>query len=167
MAWTNSKVFRAWVSETLLKNAATGYGGLEADTIKAALYDDANTTPNQDAATASTGYATGVWTTSEPPQQFDAAGWGAGGLALTWTTQSTDAVTTPAAGTTMFTAQNRASTANVTINLAAGAFVYDDTITAGTIADQGICYNYFGGTASVTSGTFTVVWHANGIFRIA
>ncbi|MGW6257631.1 hypothetical protein [Streptomyces sp. NPDC055085] len=46
--------------------------------------------------------------------------------------------------------------------------MYDDTITAGTggIADQGICFNYFGGVQGVTGGTFTIIWSANGVFRI-
>jgi hypothetical protein len=46
-----------------------------------------------------------------------------------------------------------------------GCLVYDDTLTT-PVADQGICYNYFGGTQSVTGGTFTIVWHPNGIFRL-
>ncbi len=37
--------------------------------------------------------------------------------------------------------------------------------TAGTVADQGVCFNYFGGAQTVTGGTFTIVWHANGLFR--
>lgn len=53
----------------------------------------------------------------------------------------------------------------MTITNAYGAFVYDDTISGGTVADQGVCFNYFGGAQSVTAGTFTVVWHANGIVR--
>ena len=34
------------------------------------------------------------------------------------------------------------------------------------VADQGICYNYFGGANSVTLGTFTIVWNASGIFAL-
>jgi hypothetical protein len=56
---------------------------------------------------------------------------------------------------------------NVTIANAYGCFIYDDTITAGTVADQGLCYNYFGGSAQgVTGGTFTVVFDATGVFKI-
>jgi hypothetical protein len=43
--------------------------------------------------------------------------------------------------------------------------VYDATITAGTVAKQGLCFNYFGGTQSVTGGTFTIVWDATGVFK--
>ena len=45
------------------------------------------------------------------------------------------------------------------------AYPTDDTLTT-PVADQGVCYNYLGGANSVVNGTFTVVWHANGIFRI-
>ena len=43
-----------------------------------------------------------------------------------------------------------------------GCLVYDDTLAA-VVVDQGMCYNYFGGTQSVTSGTFTIQWAATGI----
>ena len=43
--------------------------------------------------------------------------------------------------------------------------MYDNTITAGTVAAQGMCFNYFGGAQSVTSGTFTINWDATGIFK--
>ena len=46
-----------------------------------------------------------------------------------------------------------------------GCLCYDDSITAGTVADQGVCYNYFGGVNQVTAGTFTIIWSANGIAR--
>jgi hypothetical protein len=46
-----------------------------------------------------------------------------------------------------------------------GCLVYDDTITT-PVADQGVCYNYFGGANSVTDGTFTIAWSASGIFAI-
>jgi hypothetical protein len=43
--------------------------------------------------------------------------------------------------------------------------VYDDTI-ATPVANQGLCYNYFGGTQSVTGGLFTIVWNASGILAV-
>jgi hypothetical protein len=55
---------------------------------------------------------------------------------------------------------------NVTLANVYGCLVYDDTITAGTVADQGICFNYFGGAQSVTAGTFTIIWNASGIAGI-
>ena len=59
-------------------------------------------------------------------------------------------------------AYSTASGSTADIANAYGALVYDNTIAG----DPGICFNYFGGANSVTNGTFTVVWHANGIFRI-
>ena len=47
-----------------------------------------------------------------------------------------------------------------------GVLIYDDTI-ATPVADQGICYLAFGGSNSVTSGTFTVSFNASGIFTVA
>ena len=64
-----------------------------------------------------------------------------------------------------FDAANTASGTSATLLTVFGCLVYDDTI-ATPVADQGLCYNYFGGTQSVTDGTFTVIWHANGIFQL-
>ena len=57
--------------------------------------------------------------------------------------------------------------ANDTTTLAAtfGCLVYDHTLTT-PVVDQGISYNYFGGSQSVTSGRFTIVWNASGIFAL-
>jgi hypothetical protein len=65
----------------------------------------------------------------------------------------------------MFDAADLTGAASITITNAFGTLVYDDTITAGTVADQGVSYHYFGGAQSVTAGTFSVLWHANGINR--
>ena len=43
-----------------------------------------------------------------------------------------------------------------------GCLIYDDTITT-PVADPGVCFVYFGGANSVTSGTLTIVWHSSGI----
>jgi hypothetical protein len=45
-----------------------------------------------------------------------------------------------------------------------GCLVYSDSITT-PVADQGFCFNYFGGSQSVTAGTFTIVWNAAGVLR--
>jgi len=161
MAWTNSKVFEEWIIGPMLQAAGTGYGGLDTDTVNAALFDD-TIAPDNDAAVASTGFNTGVWLATEPPQQFDAAGWADGGLALaskTFTTPGTDSV--------RFDAADRASTANVTITAAVGTLIYDNTITAGTVAKQGVCYLWFGGPASVTVGSFTIQFNANGVIQFS
>ena len=161
MAWTNSKVFTEWIIGPMLQAAGTGFTGLDTDAVNAALFDD-SIVPDNDAAVGSTGFNTGVWLATEGPQQFDAAGWPSGGLAL-----ASKTFTEPAGDTVRFDAADRASTANVTITAAVGTFVYDDAITAGTVADQGICYLWFGGPASVTAGSFTVQFGANGLVQFS
>lgn len=157
MAWTNSKIFREWVNGPMFQAAGTGYTGLDSDTVKVALFNN-SVTPDQDAAVGSTGYNTGTWTTGN--EVTDATNWVAGGRAL-----ASKTFTAGAAAST-FDAADLAGGGTVTITNAFGCLVYDDTITAGTVADQGCCFNYFGGAASVTSGSFTIIWHAtNGIMK--
>ena len=156
MAWTNSKIFSAYVHDVI-----TNLTAMDLDTdaaIKAALFDT-SVTPSQTVAAASSAYGTGVWAAGGV---FDASGWPAVGRDL-----QTITVTAATAATLVFDAADTVS-ANGTTTLAAtfGCLVYDDTITT-PVADQGICYNYFGGTNSVTSGTFTIVWNASGILSLA
>lgn len=159
MAWTDSRIFRAWVNNPMLKqgSAPTGYTSIDADTIKAALFNN-SITPDRDAAVASTGYNTGAWANTN--EVTDATNWVAGGRAL-----AGDAVTTAAGGINMYDATDLAGGGTLTLAATHGCLIYDDTITAGTVADQGICFNYFGGAQQVTAGTFTIVWNANGVFR--
>jgi hypothetical protein len=163
MAWSGSAMFRAWPT-MLLNDSATGYTGLDSDTIKVALYDS-DITPDKDAAVASTGYNTGQWTASgnEVTDSDGSSDWGAGGVALSGKT--IDGTTN--SGVIMFDATTDTTHSNtVTLTDAHGCLVYDDSISAGTVAKQGISYHWFGGAQSVTTGTFTIVWHANGLFRI-
>lgn len=131
--------------------APTGYGSLSADTLKSALYGNA-VTPDKDAAVASTGYGTGTWAGNE----ITGTGYTAGGTALASKTF------TPAAGAVNFAAANP-SWPSATIT-AYGDLVYDDLITAGTVAKQGLCFHSFGGAASVTGGTFTIQWNSGNVF---
>lgn len=158
MAWSASAMFQAFV-QSLLEDNATGYNGLETDPLKVALYDN-DITPDKDAAVASTGYNTGQWTASGN-EVTDATNWVAGGRTLAGA-----AVTDEGSGVTMFDATDLSGGGTVTLTNAYGCLVYNDDITAGTVADQGMTYHYFGGGQSVTAGTFTIVWHANGLFRI-
>jgi hypothetical protein len=164
MAWSGSAMFQAWPQMLLERSvtAAQGYDGIETDVIKVALYDN-DITPDKDAAVASTGYNTGQWviTGNEVTDSDGSPDWGAGGVAL-----AGKAVTDEGSGVTMFDATDTSHSNTVTLTNAFGCLVYDDDITAGTVADQGISYHYFGGAQSVTTGTFTIVWHANGLFRI-
>jgi len=156
MAWTNSKIFREWMKQAY-QVSGTGYTGLDSDTVKAALFNN-TVTPDQDAAVGSTGYNTGTWTTGN--EVTDATNWVAGGRAL-----ASKVFDTTVAVTFFFDAADLAGGGTVTLTATHGCLVYDDTITAGTVADQGVSYHYFGGAQQVTAGTFTIIWHANGLNR--
>lgn len=151
-----SSVFREWNVMTL-QVSGTSYTGLDSDTVKGALFGN-SVTPDRDAAVASTGFNTGTWTTGN--EVVDATNWVSGGRAL-----ASKTFTTPATGVCMFDAADLAGGGNVTITNAYGLFVYDDTISAGSVADQGVCFLSFSGAASVTAGSFTVQFSANGLAR--
>lgn len=166
MAWTASAMFVEWPKSVMGHGQTSavlpaGYAGLGADTVKVALYDN-DITPDKDAALTSTGFNTGAWATSGN-EVVDATNWPSGGNTL-----ASKTLTDQGSGVFQFDAADLSHSGTVTLTNAFGAFVYDDTITAGTggIADQGVTYHYFGGGQTVTAGTFTIVWHANGLFRI-
>ena len=153
MAWSASKIFAATVQDIFENTTAMD---ANADTYKAALFAD-SITPSQTVASASTAYGAGVWGSGGV---FDVTGWPAVGRDLVVTSSL-------ATATYKFTSSNTAS-ANSTTTLAAcnGCLVYDDTVAA-PVADQGMCYNYFGGAQQVTNGSFTIAWNASGIFTVA
>ena len=151
MAWSASKIFVAFIEDALENTDAKN---IVSDTMKAALYDN-DITPDNTVATANTVYNAGQWTASGN-EVADGTEWDAAGEPLTGVTFAPtanvlkfDAADTPSGGTS-------ATLANVF-----GCLVYDDTV-----SDRGLCYNYFGGTNSVTDGTFTIVWNAAGIFTL-
>ena len=155
MAWSVSAIFqqamlnpiagRCWTTA-----APTTYSSLSADTINVALFG--TLTPDKTVAVASTGYNTGVWTTGN--EVTDATNWVAGGRALASKAFSVDS----GSSSICFQGAALSGGGNVTIASAYGCLVYDNTITAGTVAKQGLCFNYFGGSQSVTAGTFTINW---------
>jgi hypothetical protein len=159
MSWTDSRIFQAWVVQPMLRQGTAPTGGtgeiVTNDTVTAALFNNTGT-PDRTVAVGSTGYNTGQWVTAN--EVTGASEWVAGGRNLASKT------ITPSAGVVTFTAANLAGSATVTMANIFGTLVYDNTITGGTVADQGICYNYFGGSQSVTAGTFSVNWNASGIF---
>ena len=164
MAWTASAIFREWPKSIMGQGQTAavlpaGYAGLGADTVNGSLHNN-TITPDKDAALTSTGFNTGVWTTTN--EVTDATNWVSGGRAL-----ASKTFTTPSTGVFMFDAADLAGGGNVTLTNATGLLVYDNTITAGTggVAKQGVCFNYFGGPQSVTAGTFTVIFNVNGIVR--
>ena len=175
MPWTDSsptsRIFTQAILNPLTASAwsttePTTYGanGLSADTISVALFGNA-VSPDASAAVGSTGFNTGTWTTTN--EITGGANWPSGGINLaskTFTVLVAGSQTTASA--IAFDAADLAGAGNVTIAAAFGCFVYDTTITAGTVNDQGLCFNYFGGTQSVTAGTFTIVWDATGVFKV-
>lgn len=156
MAWTDSRVFRSFFTDTL---AGTAVFDLDApsDTYKVALYNNTGT-PDKDATSANSAYNAGQWVTANEVSQ--AVQWPAGGVALTSMT-----VTAPSTGVVKFTGANTSSGTAATLASVYGCLVYDDTKTT-PVAKQAVCFNYFGGTNTVTSGQLTVVWNSSGIFTV-
>lgn len=156
MAWSTSDVFRAWLADSVARTTAYD---LDADTFKAVLYDN-SITPDQNVALASTAYAAGVWSAtgggSGTPQIYHTGQWAQAGVAL-----SSVVVNSATSGVVFWDAADTASGSAATLTGAYGCLVYDDTLAG----DNGVCFNYFGGSNSVTNGTFTIVWSANGIWR--
>lgn len=168
MAWSASAIFQQALLNPITRavnagTAPTGFTSLTADTINVALFNN-SVTPDKTAAVGSTGFNTGTWVTAN--EVTDATNWVSGGRAagsLSWAIDS-------GSSSAVYHAANTAGGGNVTITNAFGCLVYDNTITAGTVAKQGICFNYFGGAQTVTGGTFTIVWATvgatTGIFNI-
>lgn len=152
MAWSNSKIFSSFVTDTLNRTASFD---LNSDSLKAALFNN-SITPDQTATAANSAYNAGQWVNTN---ELSNGGWAAGGVALTSvTSQFTSNVYT-------LDAADTANGSAATISGAFGCLLYDDTLTT-PVADQAISFHYFGGTQSVTSGTFTIVWNASGILTL-
>jgi len=131
-----------------------GAAGLLGYLVNVALFNN-TTTPDKTAAVGSTGYNTGVWITANEVIDTLNTNWGAGGRPTASKAWSIDT----GSSSVCFQSASVAGAANVTITSAFGCLVYDNAITAGTVAKQAMCYNSFGGSAQgVTNGTFTVLW---------
>lgn len=170
MAWSGSAIFQQAMLNPITNGGGgvaavtkpTTYTSLVADDVRVSLFG--TLTPDKTAAVGSTGYNTGVWVTGS--EITDATNWTAGGRAIaspTWTIDS-------GSSSAVFHANNLSGAGVVTLTAFFGCFVYDNTITGGTVAKQGMCYNYFGGTNTITAGTFTIIWATvgatTGIFNI-
>lgn len=153
MAWSVSGVFKQCMADMVQNTVAFD---LDTDVPKVALYGT-TPTPDKEVSAANSAYGVGQWIAGSEISQ--GGQWAVAGIAL-----AGGAVTVPA-GAMMYDGTDTASGAAATLTAVFGCLVYDDTITT-PVADQGLCFNYFGGTQSVTAGTFTVVWNASGIFRI-
>lgn len=152
MAWSNSKVFQQFVADAVANTAALD---LDSDTITVALYNN-SITPDQTVSAANSAYNVAQWATAN--EVSSAGQWAVAGVNLASKT------VTASAATVIFDAADAASGATATLASVFGCLVYENTLTT-PVADQGICFNYFGGSQGVTSGTFTVVWNVNGIWK--
>lgn len=152
MAWSSAIFQQAMLSPIAQKmsggTAATGATSWGSDTVKMAVYGAI--TPDKTVTFANSAYAAGVWIVGN---EITGTGWAAGGVSLASKTAAIDS----GSSSLCFTAANTSNT-GVTISGAQGCLIYDASITAGTAANQGLCFNSFGGSQSVTGGTFGVTW---------
>jgi hypothetical protein len=157
MAWSASAIFREFITDALANAVAYDLSGTP-DTITTALYNN-SVTPDKDSALTGYNEGSSQWVTANEVIDTTGGGtdWPAAGVNV-----ASPALTNPSSGVIMFDGTDTASGATADIANAFGCLVYDNTLSG----DPGICFNYFGGANSVTNGTFTVIWHANGIFRI-
>ena len=154
MAWSASAIFQQAMFNpiahgTLVPGSGfpTTYGGVTADTVNCALYGT-TPTPNKADTAANCAWNAGQWVTAN---ESSGAGYTLGGQALASKTFTIDT----GSSSICFTAAN-VSWTSATLAAVYGDLVYDHTTTV--VANQGFCYNYFGGTQSVTAGTFTIQW---------
>jgi hypothetical protein len=154
MAWSNSKIFRPFLADVLDNTTAVDLGS---DVPKVALYNN-SITPDNDVTSANSAYNVGQWASAN--EVTESGQWAAGGVVLASTSLNSGT-----ADTVFYDAADTASGSTADLANVFGCLVYDDTLTT-PVADQGICYNYFGGANSVVNGTFTVIWSASGIWRI-
>jgi hypothetical protein len=153
MAWS-SKIYSAAITDAL---NGTALFDLNSHTFKVALFGNVAKTPDQTVASASTAYNAGVWASDGV---FDVTGWPAVGRDLAGVASGF------ASNVYTFDANDTVSAnATSTITAAYGCLVYDDTLAA-PVADQGLCFNSFGGSNTVTNGQMTVVWAATGILTL-
>jgi hypothetical protein len=153
MAFTASAIFQQAMLNPLLGRAwttaaPTTFANLSADVIDCALYGNTGT-PSKSVSAVNSGYNQDQWVTGN--ETNGGANWPAGGLPLASKLFAIDT------GSSSICFSTAALTGNpVTVAAAFGCLIYDFTITVP--AKQGLCYNYFGGTQSVTAGSFTVTW---------
>jgi hypothetical protein len=153
MAWSNSKIFVSTIEDILENTTAID---LNSSAFSVALFND-SITPSQTVASASTAFGAGVWASGEVA---DGAEWPTGGQAL-------DSVTfAPTSNVLKWDAADEVSTGtSATLASVFGCLIYCTDVNT-PVDSQGVCYLYFGGTNSVTDGTFTVVFNTAGIFTL-
>jgi hypothetical protein len=160
---TTSAIFVQTMNNPLLRSVdpsnitlPTGYTDLVTDTVKCALFGNSGT-PNKLDTMAHIGYGSsgGQWVTAN---EVTGGGYTAGGVALSSVTYGIDGTATNAL------AYHAASPSWTGATFTAyGDLVYDASISAGTVADQGICFHSYGGAAeTISAATFTVAWYSTG-----
>jgi hypothetical protein len=162
MAWSASAIFRQWLADSLAPTASFAGKWNSTDVYKAALYNN-SITPDRSVTAALSAYnaATSQWLATN--EVTDATNWTAGGRTVTGTGSGGGYAS---AGTTItFDGADTAGGGTVTIAGAFGDLLYDSTLTT-PVANQGAAFHYFGGTQSVTAGTFTIIWNASGILQV-
>lgn len=160
MAWTASHMFRQWIADCLTRTQTSL--NFATDVPKVALYGNTITPDENTTAVLSAYNATASqWLTAG--ELFQAGQWAQGGVALAGATGVTNFTGT--ADAIWYDANDSASGSACTLAGVYGDLLYDDTLTA-PVVDQGIAFHYFGGSQSITAGTFTVIWNVNGIWRI-
>jgi hypothetical protein len=158
MAWSVSAIFQQAMLNPIARGiqATTGFPtsysatGLLGDTVNVALFNN-SAAPDKTAAVGSTAYNTGGWSNAN---EVTSTNWAAGGRALASKTCTIDS----GSSSLVFGAADLSGGGVVTLTGFYGCLVYDNTISGGTVAAQGMCFNYFGGTQTVTAGTFTIIW---------
>lgn len=156
MAWTTSGVFRSFVTDQL---AGTAVFDLDSpsDTYKLAAFG--TLTPDKDATSANSKYNGGVWLVASEIIDTLNTNWVAGGRTCSGIT-----TTNPSSGVTMVDMNDVSGAGNVTMTAFFGTLFYDDTKTT-PVADQAVCFNYLGGTQTITNGPINLIVDANGILR--
>lgn len=153
---TTSDMFRAACTDMFGNTTAMD---LNSDSHKGALYNNSVTGTKDDTA-AQSAYGGTTWTGNEVS---DTTGWAATGRVL-----DNPTLTNPSSGVVRFDVDDEVGGACTTgLTGFYGWQVYDDTLTT-PVADQGVCFNYFGGSNTVAAGaTLTVAINASGLFEIA
>lgn len=155
MAWPGSGIYRQFTADALAPTASFAPNLASGGTWNAALYPT-GVSPDNTTTAALSAYGSASWT-----GEITDTNWAAKGRPLAWGTATRWTSTSTYA---MFDSDDTAGAGNVTLAGVFGDLVFDDGKTT-PVADQGLAFHYFGGTQGVTAGTFTIVWHSNGVAR--
>jgi len=153
MAWADSRVFRQFLADVWGNTTAID---LDSGSFKAALYNN-TITPDNDVTAANSAYNVSQWATAQ--EVSESGQWAAGGVALAGLSLNVGT-----ADVVFWDANDTVSGSAADLTNATGTLVYENVV-ATPVANQGVCYNYFGGPNSVVNGTFTIIWNALGLFR--